>query len=426
MKGGLCNINNLNELLTSAELLKQNGDNGTIYPVDIEHLCIAQERSSILKKHTNKIWQSGGYYCTYVADPSATKGRRIKRSRSKEGLEEAIIQIYKENETNPTIDEVFKEWNDKKLENRSIIEATHLRNQYCYERHFAEFGKRKIKSVRPLEFQDFLESQVRIHEMKARGFSNLKGIVRGFLKRAKKKGYITFNVEEMLGDMDITDRQFVRSHRSDEEEIFYDDEISRIIEVIRENPYPNNLAVALMFATGMRIGEVVTLKHSDFNGMTVTIRRSETRYRLPNKKYEYVVQDHPKTDAGFRTIVIPDSFKWVVDKLKTSNPFGEWIFVRRDRKTKITTNTIRSRIRSLCKELDIPIRSSHKIRKTYGSILLDSNLDTKFIQSQMGHTDIQVTETFYHRDRRKIDQNSRIINSVEAFKNVATPQYANV
>ena len=401
------------------ELLRLITQDDKISVADIEQLRLAQERSSILKQHIHKIWESGGYYNTYIPDPSASRGYRLKRSRTKKGIEDAIIKQYKENETNPTINEIFEEWNNKKLENGSIVEATHLRNKYCYERHFSEFGKRRIRNVRPVEFQNFLESQIKIHNMKARAFANLKGIVRGFLKRAKKNGFISFSVEEMLNDMDITDRQFNRSRKSDDEEIFYDDEVDRIIESIRENPYPNNLAVALMFATGMRVGEVVALKHSDFHGMSVTIQRSETRYRMPNGKYNYLIQDHPKTEAGFRTIVIPDSFKWVVDKLKTSNPFGEWVFVKRDRKTRVTTNTIRTRIRSLCKELDIPIRSSHKIRKTYGSILLDSNLDSKFIQSQMGHTNIQVTENFYHRDRRKIEQKSHIINSVSAFKKSA-------
>ena len=130
-----------------------------------------------------------------------------------------------------------------------------------------------------------------------------------------------------------------------------------------------------------------------------------------------MIQDHPKTDAGFRTIVIPESYKWVVDKLKTCNPFGEWIFVKRDKKTRITTNTIRSRVRGLCEELKIPVRSSHKIRKTYGTILLDNNIDSKLVQSQMGHADINVTEDFYHRDRRKIQKKQEILNKIVEFEN---------
>ena len=368
-----------------------------------------------MAKHKNVIFEEGGYYCTWLPDPSAKRGRRIKRSKTKEGIEKTIADHYKELADNPTIDEIFKEWNDRKLDNGSIVEATHLRNQYCYERHFIEFGKRRIKTVRPIEIQEFLEAQIKQHNMKARGFSNLKGIVRGFLKRAKKHGYISFNVDEMLDDMDVTDRRFKVEHKDDEKEIFFDDEVDRIIETVREHPYSNNLAVALMFATGMRVGEVVALKHSDFSGMTVKIQRSETRYRLPDKTYKYVIQDHPKTDAGFRTIVIPDCYKWVVDKLKTCNPFGEWVFVKRDHKTRITTNTIRSRVRSLCKELDIPIRSSHKIRKTYGTILLDNNVDSKLIMSQMGHTDLQVTEDHYHRDRRRVQEKQDILNKIVEF-----------
>ena len=390
---------------------------GTISEADCEALFAEQERRALMAKHQYEVWKQGEYYCTYLPDETSNRGRKLKRSKTKAGIESAIVAHYKDLADNPTIDEVFKEWNDKKLSNGSIIEATHLRNQYCYERHFGEFGKRRIKTVRPTEFQDFLEEQIQKYGMKARGFSNLRGIVRGFLKRAKKNGYISFSVDEMLDDMDVTERRFKSSRKSDEEEIFYDDEVNRIIEAVKADPHQNNLAVALMFATGMRVGEVVALKHSDFSGMTVKIQRSETRYRLPDKSYKYVIQDHPKTDAGFRTIVIPDSYKWVVDKLKVCNPFGEWVFVKRDGKTRITTNTIRSRVRGLCKELDIPVRSSHKIRKTYGTILLDNNVDAKLVQSQMGHADISVTEDFYHRDRRKIFKKQAILNKIVEFEN---------
>ena len=399
------------------ELLQILSPDGTINEANIEALFAEKERRELVAKHKYEIWKQGEYYCTHLPDSSAKGGRRLKRSKTKKGLEDAIAEHYKELADNPTIDEIFKEWNDRKLETGSIAEATHLRNQYCYERHFEEFGKKRIKTVFPTEFQDFLEEQIRKHNMKARGFSNLKGMVRGFLKRAKRNGYISFNVDEMLDDMDTTERRFKKDHRNDEEEIFFDDEVSRIVEAIKKDPYPNNLAVALMFATGMRVGEVVALKHSDFHGMSVNIQRSETRYRLPDKTYKYVIQDHPKTDAGFRTIVIPESYKWVVDKLKTCNPFGEWIFVKRDKKTRITTNTIRSRVRGLCEELKIPVRSSHKIRKTYGTILLDNNIDSKLVQSQMGHADINVTEDFYHRDRRKIQKKQEILNKIVEFEN---------
>lgn len=382
---------------------------------DIEAIQDMQERKNLLEQHDHKIWEKEGRYFTYLPDKTKERGVKLCKRKTREELEDAIVNFYKDYVEDPTIEEVFTEWNDKRLESKNIVEATHLRNKQCFNRYFSEFGKKSIKKVRPIEFQDFLEEQISKYSLSPRGFSNLKSIVRGFLKRAKKKGLISFNVDEMINDMDVTERSFKRKRKKDEEEVFFDDEVEKIISYIKENPTTNNLAVALMFATGMRVGEVVALKHSDFNGMTVKIERSETCYQLESGKYIREIQDHPKTEAGFRTIIIPDSYKWVVDKLKSRNPFGEWVFTKKDGKTRCNTNTIRTRVREICKYLGMPVRSSHKIRKTYGTILLDNNVDTKLIQSQMGHTNISITENFYHRDRKKIDQKRQIINSISEF-----------
>lgn len=67
---------------------------------------------------------------------------------------------------------------------------------------------------------------------------------------------------------------------------------------------------------------------------------------------------------------------------------------------------------SLLKKLDIYKKSPHKIRKTYGSILLDHNIDNRMIMEQMGHIDITCTENHYHRNRRNLDAKSQILSSI--------------
>ena len=59
--------------------------------------------------------------------------------------------------------------------------------------------------------------------------------------------------------------------------------------------------------------------------------------------------------------------------------------------TRITTNSLRRRQELNCKRLGFYQKSPHKGRKTYGSILLDNNLDSNMIMQQMGHTDISTT-----------------------------------
>ncbi|MGN1231526.1 MAG: tyrosine-type recombinase/integrase, partial [Anaerotignum sp.] len=127
--------------------------------------------------------------------------------------------------------------------------------------------------------------------------------------------------------------------------------------------------------------------------------------------------DFPKTEAGVRTVLVPPDYSWLMDRIRLQNPFGDYIFVENGKH--LTTNTFRTRLRSICKKLDIVNKSPHKIRKTYGTILLDNNIDEKFITGQMGHTNILCTEQHYHRNRKTINQKAALLGSIPEFQQKA-------
>ena len=81
----------------------------------------------------------------------------------------------------------------------------------------------------------------------------------------------------------------------------------------------------------------------------------------------------------------------------------------------MTTNCFRRRLETICKKLNIYRKSPHKIRKTYGTILLDNNVDKKLAENQMGHSDIIMTETRYHRNRRSVENKQEILSSIPDF-----------
>ena len=118
-------------------------------------------------------------------------------------------------------------------------------------------------------------------------------------------------------------------------------DIPVITSYLRENPDLRNLGILLTFETGLRVGELAALRASDLNGRVIRIRRSEVKHRI-------------STESGSK------------------------------------------RLTSVCRKAGIPKRSMHKIRKTYGTTLIDSGVDEKFIQEQMGHRDITTTKKFYY------------------------------
>lgn len=396
------------------EILKYAIKNGMIDLPYVQEKINMEKRNELLEKHPYKIWEGkDGKWYTYL--PDEKKGRVLRKRTSKNAIENDIVEYWKSELENPTISEVFHEWNDRRLELHKISNATHLRNRQIFERHYDEFGERKIKTVSAEEFGDFLEEQISEKELTAKAFSNLKTVTRGLLKRAKKHKFISFNVEELFQDIDTSEADFRKVIKEDYEEVFSEDEMPIMIDYLKENLDVKNIGILLMFATGIRVGELVALKHEVFDDNTFKIRRTETRYLGEDGKYIYAVKEFPKSEAGLRTVIIPDDYTWLCSKIRMLNPFGEYIFTDKNGK-RLTTNCIRRRQERNCRKLGIYRKSPHKIRKTYGTILLDHNVDNRLIMEQMGHTDIACTENHYHRNRRSIDAKSRILSSLPEFQ----------
>lgn len=371
------------------------------------------KRNELLEKHPYAISRgSDGKWRTYL--PDKEKGRKMVKKSTKEAVENEVMDYWKSEMENPTIEDVFNEWNDRRIKLNKISQASHLRFKQIFNRHYKDFGKKKIKNVTPQDIEEFLEEQIPKFELSAKSFSNLKTITKGLLKRAKKRRLIEMDVEALFREMDTSEAHFKRTMKEDDKEVFNEEEFPKVMEYLTDNPDLKNLGILIMFLTGIRVGELVALKHSDFDGNTFKIRRTETKYVDEDGKYVYGIKDCPKTEAGVRTVILPKSYAWIANKLRLYNPFGEYIFVESgDRR--LTTNCIRRRMERVCDKLGIIRKSPHKARKTYGSILLDNGIDNKLITDMMGHTDIMCTEGHYHRNRKTIERKTEILSDIPEF-----------
>lgn len=212
----------------------------------------------------------------------------------------------------------------------------------------------------------------------------------------------------------INNNEFQKNIKEDYEEVFNEQETQIAIKYLKDNLDIRNSAILLMFITGARIGEIVALKPEDINvdKNTIKIGHIETRYE-ENGKTIYTVKLFSKTQAGNREIVVPSNYQWLLRNLKVYSKNKEWVFVEKDKR--LTTLLIRKRVYKMCKNTNIYKKSPHKIRATYDTILLDANLDKRFIKDQMGHSDITTSEKYYHRNRKTLEKKSEIINSISEF-----------
>lgn len=399
--------------------LKYAIENGIIDLSRIQEKIEMTKREEILKNYRKSIWKaSDGYWKIRMAYDETGRKKLFKR-RLKQDLEDLIVKIHREKLENPTVEKIFREWAQRKVDLNKISVQTFQRYEQDFNRFFKELGSQRIKSLEPDDISNFLEEQISEHNLSAKAFSNLKTITRGTLKWAKRNKLIDWNVQELFYDLDVTDKSFKKNVKEDSEEVFDDSEMNKIIKYLKSNPDMVNLGLMLTFVTGLRIGELSALKWEDWiyskdgeSASIIKIRRTESRH-YDGHKGIYEIKDFPKTEAGVRNVVIPQSCIWILQRLRSMSAFCEFVFWKDG--DRIKTYSFRNRLKTVCKKTGCVQKSPHKIRKTYCTILLDHSVDNQMVISQMGHTNITCSENYYHRDRKDLAKKQKIMDSIDEF-----------
>ena len=175
---------------------------------------------------------------------------------------------------------------------------------------------------------------------------------------------------------------------------------------LKENADIWNMGILLQLETGMRIGEIAALKPEDVHLHSISVHRTEVKYKDGNGKIRVKVKDCAKTGAGNREVYLSETGIHTVKQILQLNPDGEFLFMNRGKR--IRENTFNKRLTAICNKLGIKHISTHKLRKTYGTALLDNNVPDSVVAEQMGHTDIETTRKLYYfcnkSEKTKIEQ----------------------
>lgn len=381
--------------------------------LDIDELIAMKEEKKYLEKHPYAIWQSkdGKYWYTTFPDKTRPRGVRQIRRNSEKEIKQAIVEYWIEIPDKKTVQEVYEEWANNRLEMKRIIKSTYVNVNSVFNVHFSEIIARPIDSIRPIDWCDFLEKELISHNMTKSMFGTLKSLVTGIIKWAFKRGYVDYPASAIIDLLDIPENAYRNNKKPDDEEVYSETETPMIINYLIEHKDIKNLGLLLMFISGIRIGELIALKHGDFvNGNTVQIRRTISVSINDAGKVGRIVKDSPKTFAGIRDVIVPDKFAWLIEYFANGEA-DEFIFYS-NRGNLMKYDSINLRLQSICKQLNIPFRTTHKIRKTYGSILLDNGVDARLVKQQMGHNDIACTENYYHKDRKDEVKKKQIIDGL--------------
>ena len=346
-----------------------------------------------------KIWKAtDGRWKAYV--DVAGKRRLIAKS-SRVALEDEIIEMHKD----PKIKfkECFDSWVSQKLEFGEIQKQTYDRYTADYKRyiHGTELETKEVKKIDELYLETYIKQKIASEHLTAKNWGNLRTIISGAMVYARKHDYTDFRISLFLAELQLSSKIFEHKQIKDEEQVFAKDEETKIRQYIADNPDMLSLGVALAFVTGLRVGEVSALRWSDWQDDVLIVQRTEIKYKGEHGEWIEEVRNFTKGRDGIRQVILTEEAKDVLSKLYAyTGEQNDYVFLRDGKRIKAAW--LSNKIEALCRIVQIPFRSFHKIRKTYATKLLDAQVPEKVITKQMGHTEILTTKTFYYFSNQQV------------------------
>ena len=170
------------------------------------------------------------------------------------------------------------------------------------------------------------------------------------------------------------------------------EEIQKLLSVTKN--FKHKLMIELMLCSGLRVSECISLKKENINDdKTVTVRSG-------------------KGNKDRITIIPGIVLEHLNQYLKQRKHDSDYIFCKKNG-NKLTVKLPQKIIKKLAKEAGISKRvTPHILRHSFATHLLHNGTDIRYIQTLLGHAQIQTTQIYTHITKEQIKQIKNPFNDI--------------
>jgi integrase len=237
------------------------------------------------------------------------------------------------------------------------------------------WGYRPISTLTTGHLQLYVSDRLNVVSPKT--VSNEIVVIKEMFKHAHRWGYIKTNPSEFLDRPKVVRPEI---------EILAPEEVERLLAKMTA---PYRLALLVDVMTGLRAGELWGLRWSDIDtvALQINVRQSLWRRRFQT----------PKSKYSIRKVDIPERLASALEKWKTVCPRNEHDLVFPNTEGKITShdNVVKRHFLPALRRAGLRHVSFHSLRHTNASMRIAAGQNIKYIQTQLGHSSINVTLDIY-------------------------------
>lgn len=362
-------------------------------------------------KHKYQITQNVNtlYWSSYVPIEGSKKRKLIKK-KARADLIDALYAFYYPEAISNTIASLYPRWFKHKetITNRST--TTYRIDKYWHRYYLgdevsAQMIHREISSLTKLELLEWMCHLIKTYKMKRKEYTNMSIIVRSIFQYAIDLNMLDKNE---FANVSLPRSLFVRDVKKESStQVFIQSEQARLCRAAIEQYHEHHLhnvyllSVPFIFLTGLRLGELIALSWSDIRDDYISVNKSLMRDVKRDEDgwlpATYSIQDSLKKNAKPRKVYLTDGTRELLSHIRkhyeTTGERPTYVF-EKDGKT-ATEGALGSMWVRLCNNINILPRSPHKGRKTFVSILIDSNLPINYIRELVGHESEETTYKSY-------------------------------
>lgn len=263
----------------------------------------------------------------------------------------------------------------------------------------------EIKKIDEILLEQECNRIVKKFNLSRKEWTNVKTIFRGMFTYAYKKHYLC---ENLMDDVSITVKFRQIKKKTGKTETYNTEELQNLTEYL-DKMYADTkdvafLAVKLNFMLGCRVGELVSLRWNDWcdeNHLHIT--REEIK---DQESGTYYVAEHTKTYSDRFVVLVPKA-KEILSQIERQ---GEYIFMRNDER--LTSRQIAYVLEKYAQRQGVQIKSTHKMRKTYASILSNNGVPLDSIRELLGHNNLNTTLGYIYNPLTEKETFDLIVNAL--------------
>ena len=422
-------IDEIDQAISTLPIMVQNHIMDETDADKLRYKLMTAKDKKILETYPIRMWQTkDGTWKAHVPDATKDRNRRILQGKTRENLENKILNDYKEkSDTRLVFSTYFAHW---LVEYKSLLvkPPTIQRNFDDYRKFIkgTKIDSMKITEITRADLKKYLNDAIVTYQLTRKALNNLKSIFTQLFEYAFDSQDITVNPAFNLKIENTNIRQ--EQTKFADTEIFNEQECDVFIEYLynhyREHRPIVTLALLLNFQLGLRVGELCCIRKSDIDDkhLCIAIDRMERSYRPVRLENGVLVEDKTVHEVAegevkknsHRIIYLSEEAQLIIkETLRVQEELGiesEYLFPDENGE-----HVIRQRfndcIRFYCQKLEIDVKSSHKIRKTVLSNLFRNGWGFDEIMRISGHRNKDTLMKYYLFSVRKEEDNCEKMSS---------------